>query len=1295
MVLERFHPTVGRWFQERLGDPSPPQQFGWPLIGEGKNVLIAAPTGSGKTLTAFLSAIDLLLRQGEELQPRTEVLYISPLKALSNDVAKNLIAPLAEMRELDPDLPEIAVSVRTGDTAQKDRARMLRKPPHILVTTPESLYILLTSDGGRRLLKSVKTVIVDEIHALARDKRGSHLSLSLERLEALCRNGHGDLQRIGLSATQKPLDEIGRFLVGVDRRVETVDVGHLRALDLDVELPGSPLTAVCSHEVWEEIYARMTELILEHRTTLLFVNTRKMAERLSLRLSERLGEDQVRCHHGSLSREIRLDAEQKLKAGELKALVATASLELGIDIGDVDLAIQVGSVRSIATFLQRMGRAGHGLDQVSKGRLFPLTLDELVEAAALLRATRRGELDRVHLPEKPLDILAQQLVAACASEDWREDDLFRLVCRAWPYRALSREEFDEAVALHSEGRRALIHRDGVNRELKATRRTRLRSITNGGAIPDTGDYRVILEPEGIQIGSINEDFAIESNRGDIFQLGSSSWRILRVEMGTVRVADAHGLPPTLPFWLGEAPGRTAELSAEIAELRETVTDRDTLIADTGLPEAAARQICDYFDASRAVLGPLPTTRRLIAERFFDEGGGTQIVVHAPFGSRINRALGLSLRKRICRGFGFELQAAANDEAIIFSLGEKPGIPLDDLFQWLTPDSVEHLLVQAMLVTPMFENRWRWNVSRSLLVERMRGGKPIPILLQKMRANDLLLDAFPQSLACPETLDSPDVEVPMDHPLVRQTVHDCLHEAMDLDGMIEVLKGLGDGSLESLVLDTGTPSPLAHGILAAGPYAFLDDAPLEERRARAVQTRHVSDPQQQDELGALDPDAIAAVKDEAWPDPRDAEEVHEALCWMGFVTDQEAPGWRDWLRELSQAGRVALEGERWYATEATRDPKAVLRGRMEALGPVFDDDPLLRELEADGDLLPIRDRGRQGFCNRRLLKRIRNRTLNRLRSEIEPVSAAQFVRFLACWQHLDEGFRLEGPAGVSRVVEQLAGFEAPAREWEKSLLPARVRGYRREWLDQVTLSGEVVWGRLFGGGATPIKTTPIALFRRQEFDAWLALSEPGDRDLLSGNGRAVLELLEQGGALFPDELRRKADLLPVQLDETIAELIAFGWISADSFAALRGLLRPPSARSGAIQTSGRFSLLHRPAAVDAEDDAVEFVARQYLKRTGVVFRRTIAREKIPLPWRRLLRFLRTLELRGEVRGGRFVKGFDGEQYALPEAVELLRSVRRKEEQPSVEVSAADPLNLRGILTPEPRVPPSAKERVLVV
>jgi ATP-dependent Lhr-like helicase len=1135
------------------------------------------------------------------------------------------------------------------------------------------------------LLASIRTVIVDEIHALARDKRGSHLALSLERLEHLVLGAGGSLQRIGLSATQRPIEDTARLLVGNGRACAIVDAGHLRHFDLAVEVPGAPLETICSTEVWNEIYARMVELIAAHRTTLVFVNTRKMAERVAARLQEHLakvdgiGAAAVTSHHGSLSRDRRLDAEQRLKAGTLRALVATASLELGIDIGDVDLVLQVGPTPAIATLLQRLGRAGHGPARTPKARLFPLTRDELAACAALLHATARGDLDRTSQPVAPLDILAQQLVAIAATpsgtqsdqgqaphaqSSWDEDALFALCRRAHPYRELNRAAFDACLDLHSKGRGALLHRDGVNRRVRGTRRAALTAITSGGAIPDVADWRVVLDPDDVVIGSVHEDFAIESTVGDVFQLGNASWQVRRIERGTLRVTDAKGAPPSLPFWVAEGPSRSAELSAAVSTVRSHGEDPAWLVAECKLAPAAADQLAEYLRAGRAALGAMPSQNQLVLERFFDDTGGQQLVVHSPFGSRVNRAFGLALRKRFCVGFGFELQAAANEEAIVISLAPTHSFALADVWSFLHPDTARDVLVQALLAAPMFQARWRWNVTRALVVERFRAGRKVPPALVRMRADDALAAAFPQAQACPETLPPGPTPVPMEHPLVAQTVHDCLHEAMALDEFLALLRRIRNGAIALHEVDATQPSPFAEGVLHAMPYGFLDDAPLEERRTQSVVLAQRGARVSTQGDSELDPDAVARVRAECWPDPRDAEELHEALTWMGWLEGAEAAPWQSWLAELLAAGRVVHEDGRFYAAETGRDEVALWRGRLEAVGPVFAGDvdararAALVQLEAEGVVLRAQLMGREVFCHRRLLARIRRAMVERLRRAIQPVSQEEFFAFRRRWQHLEPESRLEGPRGVAEALRQLAGLEFTVIEWEHEVLPARVGDYRREWLDQLTLSGEFLWLRLWSPYRGPLSTCGISLLSRADLNAWLTLAaDKRSVPELNAEASQLRELLLARGALFPAELQAQSKLLPSWFEDGLAELVGAGLATCDSFAALRQLAIAPSRRRFPVHAVGRWSLVPAvdpAAAAHAEgDDPIELAARQLLARHGVASLAVVQEERFPVPWRLLLRALRALELRGAVRGGRFVAGHSGEQFATEEAVAELR------------------------------------------
>ena len=1420
MPLSGFHPIIQAWFREKFAEPTQAQAQGWPAIAQGRHTLIAAPTGSGKTLAAFLTCLDRLVRAGLQgtLPTQTEVVYVSPLKALSNDIHRNLEEPLAEIaalaQRMGTPLPEIRVAVRTGDTLAAERRAMAKQPPHILITTPESLYILLTSESGRRGLRGVRTLILDEIHAVVGNKRGAHLALSVERLNALADQ---PITRIGLSATQRPIEEVARFLVGdassasddvagdgaPDAGVNgtgvsdvdipdclVVDTGHARTLDLALELPpDQELGPIATHELWDRVLDRIAALVQEHDTTLVFVNTRRLVERVAHQLSNRLGQEAVVAHHGSLARETRLEAEQRLQRGEVKVCVATASLELGIDVGVVDLVCQVGSPRSIGLLLQRVGRSGHSLGATPKGRLFPLTRDELLECLALLRAVRTGNLDRLSIPPWPLDVLAQQVVAACACEEWGEEALYDLCRRAYPYRELPREQYDQVVQMLFQGvaRRwgrssAYLHRDGVHHRLRARRGARIAAMTSGGAIPDNADYDVVEDPQGTLVGTVNEDFAVESMAGDVFLLGNTPWRIRRVESGRVRVEDASGAAPTVPFWLGEAPGRTWELSQELSALRGELDRRleepqaatAWLMETCRVPQDAAEQAVLYLAEGKRVLGAVPTQERIIAERFFDESGGTQLVIHAPFGARINRAWGMALRKRLCRTFDFELQAAATDDGVNFSLGPQHSFPLADVFRLLSSKRAEPVLLQAVFQAPVFGTRWRWNATRSLALLRHTGGRKVPPPLLRMRSDDILAAIFPAQVSCQDNAPAgADIEPP-DHPLVFETMRDCLTEALDVEGLKGVLSAIEAGEIQVYARDTPQPSVFSHQILNAMPYAFLDDAPLEERRSRAVALRRAL-PEDSRDLGALDPEAVRTATQDAWPLVRDAEELHDALLTLGVlpladvgrgVAEGAKEEWERWFQALAEDGRVLRlhlptgDGTTfWVATEEVSlataaypdarlepsrrvEPPAqdegeaqeldqdaaaleLVRRRAECLGPFTPGEMSLALalspsqvqvalLRLEGEGLLLRGYFRPGatdeeFCDRRILARIHQATVAGLRREVEPVPLAAFARFLFRWQHATPATRLRGDGGLLSVVEQLQGFEAAAETWEAAILPARVADYDPAMLDRLCLSGELVWGRfarrspngvVAGHRAPASRTTPLTLGLREALP-WLLEGDAEDSGALSAAAEEVLAFLTQWGASFLPDIVAGNRRLPTEVEGALWQLVAAGRVTADGFAALRGLTsgaarraaRSPRLRRrprGRLQAS-RWSLLRSPAPAM---EPLERRAHQLLARYGVVFPELLARDALAPSWRRLLPLYRRAEARGEIRGGRFVAGFVGEQFALPEAVEELRATRKQE--PTGEllaVSAWDPLNVAGLMGPGARVPAVGENRVV--
>ncbi len=1443
-----LHPAIAAWFADRFPEgPTEAQAQAWPLVLSGSDVLVAAPTGSGKTLAGFLMAIDQAYRAhqaGEQVSGRTRVVYVSPLKALAVDVQQNLERPLAEIAEaaerLGLPVAPITVGVRTGDTTAGARTAMVKDPPTLLVTTPESLYLYLTAERSRQTLTGVRTVIIDEIHALARDKRGSHMALSLERLEHVQLEGRP--QRVGLSATQRPIEVTAQLLSGAgatthlagaletthgERHVEIVDCGHRRDVRVSIELPEQELAAVLSQEQMADIVQRIAAHVKGHQTTLVFVNTRRLSERLAHLLGEILGPDQVAAHHGSLSAERRRRTESRLRAGDLRALVATASLELGIDIGPVELACQVGSPRAISTFLQRVGRSNHSRHGVPEGVLFPTTRDELVECAALFAAVRKGRLDAVLPPTAPLDILAQQVIAeVSAAGEWQEEGLFDLLRRSAPYGELSREDFDAVVELASEGiptgrgpRMAFLHRDRVNGVLRPRRGARLAALTSGGAIPEVGDYRVIAEPDDILVGSVNEDFAIESMAGDVFLLGTHSWRIRRVTAGEVRVTDAEGARPTIPFWVGEAPSRTAELSEEVSDLRVAIARELTgagpgaavryVTTTCGLDRDAAEQVVAYLSTGLEQLGVMPSQGDVVFERFFDEAGGMQLVVHSPFGGRVNRGFGLALRKRFCVTFDFELQAAANDDSVILSLGPQHSFPLSSAARLLHPNTVRATLEQAVLASPMFTSRWRWDLSRALAILRFRGGKKNPLPIQRMEADDLMAAVFPALAACQENTAPGPIQLP-DHVIVRQVIEDCLHEAMDVDGLRDLVANLHSGAITAHFVDSVEPSVLSHEIVNSEPYTFLDDAPLEERRSRQVQLRRGL-PVEARDLSRLDTAALEKVRAQVAPAPAGAEELHDLL--LSTLVHRPRADWQDWFSELVAAGRAMVlrpvvrgEGEAggagladvgagvdvgagnegliglpdlWCSTER-RDwaealfPKAsfepdytlplarrssgspadeadapdadqaaalAVRGHLELTGPVTAEGLALAcamtpgqvqiglaRVEAEGFAMrgrfdPALGAGEQ-WCARHLLARIHSYTQNRLRREIEPVSSQDFMRFLLRWQHVAPGTQRQGRAGLLSVVEQLQGFELAAGAWEESVLPARVENYQRRWLEDLCLSGEVGWGRLSlrtpeadgqprRGASTPSRATPVTFTLRADLP-WLTMATRGSaspEEPAHGAARDVLDALRSQGAMFSSDLPGATGRLPVEVQEGLWDLVARGIVTADGFAAVRSLfsrrevvarrhlperrrlgLRPNPANLRAIRQpgEGRWALLATAARTAgpplATDELAEHVAGQLLARWGVVFWDLGSHEDLAVPWREILWALRRFEARGLVRGGRFVTGFAGEQYALPEALDELRHVRRTERNGEiVRLSAADPLNLSGVILPAKRVP----------
>ncbi|MEE9444040.1 MAG: DEAD/DEAH box helicase [Cocleimonas sp.] len=1422
-----FHPAIQNWFSKTFKNATDVQEQSWDSIVKGQHTLLAAPTGSGKTLAAFLSSINKLIIEGLEhgLDDQTRVLYISPLKALSNDIQINLQDPIQGVRNellaLGLHDVELRALVRTGDTPQSERSKAIRTPPHILVTTPESIYILLTSESGRKMLKTVETVIIDEIHAIANSKRGSHLTLSLERLEALTKQHKptAKLQRIGLSATQKPIELMAQFLLGKRKeKCHIINTGHTKKRDLALEVPDSPLSSVMSNDVWEEIYKRLNYFARTHKTILIFVNTRRLAERVAKNLSESLsGSDsairsehieennekknveshlknniendlsneteQVMAHHGSMSKDKRHLAEKRLKQGKLKCLVATGSLELGIDIGDIDLVVQLGSPRSIAAFLQRVGRSGHSVGATSKGRIFPLSRDELVETTALIHAANNGQLDLIIVPEKPLDVLAQQIVAEVSSREWDVNELFKTFSHAYPYQKLTQKSFTEIIKMLADGystrrgrRGAYIHYDAINGRVRPRKSARIVALTNGGAIPDLFDCEVILQPEGFRIGTIGEDFAFESLAGDIFQLGNRSYRILKTETGKVFVNDANGLPPNIPFWLGEALGRTNELSLAVSDLRSKVDEAldDSIESATALLESeytlskpAALQLAEYLATAKAALGLLPSQKEIIFERFFDEVGDMHFVIHSAFGSRINKAWGLALRKRFCRKFNFELQAAALEDSIVLSLSSTHSFPMEEVSRYLNSKTVKDVLIQAMLDAPIFPTRWRWNATISLAVLRNRFGKRSPPYFQRSDAEDLMAVVFPDQIACFENIAG-ERQIP-DHPLVEQTVRDCLHETMDINGLIKVLKRIEQGKLNITCCDLASPSPLSQEIITAKPYAFLDDGEGEERRTLAIKSKPFMSVDDAKSLRQLDHSAIEKVREEAWPVIRTADELHDALMVIGFITQAESTdnqqnnvldfSYQHFFAELVEQKRACQINPNdksesfWVATErlheflnilpnANINPKLkpiaemtandnalleIIRSRLEGLGPVTAKkltEPLMLEqnkielvllaLEQEGFVIQghfTQSTADVEWCDRRLLARIHRYTITRLRKNVKPVSVSNYMSFLFDWQGLLE--KREGTESLAKVLEQMEGYSVSASAWQDGIIKSRIDLFSSDMLDSLCTSGRISWLRLNVVDSkdktkkSPVSNTPIALIQRRNLSTWKRIAAPPKNYNLGAYAQKIVNTLQDKGALFFSDIVYETGILRTQVEDALGELVNWGLITSDGYIGLKALITPSAKRPkyksrrrhaiSPFDNAGRWSLIEQQnekADESLSEDNMEFIATNLLNRYGLVFKIMLERESNLPPWRDLLRVYWRMEARGEIRGGRFVDGVSGEQFALPEALTLLRKIPKREaSEKIISISSADPLNLVGIILPNDKIPVSPLTQIL--
>lgn len=1331
-ALGDFLPPVRDWFAGALGAPTPPQERAWPVLGSGAHCLVVAPTGSGKTLTAFLWALDRIWREaagGREFA-RTDVLYVSPLKALNEDVRRNLRVPLEGIRALAPDLVEIGVGVRSGDTAAAERQRMLRRPPTILITTPESLYLLLTTAQGRRSLAAVRTVVVDEVHAVCGDKRGVHLALSLERLAALVRaGGSPDPQRIGLSATVAPLESAAAFLGGADRRVEVVDASAGRSLRLEVR--GSDYSEAAS--VWDEVTAALLDDIGTHTSTLVFVNNRRQAEQLVARLNDEAASkweaeaadlEPARAHHGSVSKELRRDLEERLKAGELACLVATGTLELGIDMGAIDLVCQVESPKSVARGLQRVGRSGHLVGATSEGHVYPLHRADLAEAAACAREMQAGAIESTTTPANCLDVLAQQLVAevvARGEDGVTSDDLFALVRRASPYRALTRAAYDGVVGMLAgdtadpdlAAARPRIVWDRSAGRLVARPGARQVAVTSGGTIPDRGLYPVILVGANVRLGELDEEFVFESKPGDVFALGTSLWRISEIGRDRVSVVEAPGAAPRMPFWRGEGLGRPRSLGDALGRLLGEIEARCAAGDEAGalrlcrqechLDGSAASSLVTWV-AEQAQDAAVPTERRVVVEAFPDEIGDWRIVVHCLRGARVNRALGLCLAARLRDHLGADLEWSHGDDGIVFRFPDLGGEPPRDLLRLVAADDVEELLIRELAGTALFAGRFRENAARALLLPRNRPGRRTPLWLQRLRAADLLAVARRDP----------------DHPVVVETFRECLEEALDVEGAAGLLRDASVGTVDVVAAETVAPSPFAAGMMWRFVFEYLydGDTPKAEARAAAL---GVNRELLTGLLGRsvlrdlLEPEAVEEVTArlqrtaEGWR-ARDPEEVADLLRRFGDLTGGELAarsavdvdvalatlGVR--VREVQGCWVVADEAEEFVAVLAGQaSVRRWLRRAVLGAGIVTAADLAVRYgLPADavteelaalaaegvivrGEFSPGGRVGEEEWVAAETLARMHRRSLSLLRARTRPVDGAAYARFLLRRHGLDGGPRPTGLEGLDAALVGLEGAPLHVDGLERGTLARRVDGYDPAHLDTLVAAGRWRW-RALGGGRV--------VFVRPEHESSIAVAPLSDAPVSEGADAEVLAFLTRGGGWRTDELARALDADPDEVAASLGRLLWAGQVTNDSLAPLRarradgpGTALParPAARRrararlprGASVVAGRWSAVAVADPGAGGSAAAEAVAALLLHRHGVACRDTHALGVWAPGWPEVAAALASMEARGEVRRGYFVEGLAGVQYAEAWTVDALRAPDGGEAPRPVVLAAADP------------------------